>query len=54
MACRAWIQVKTFNGLQKVLLFVYIPGPNTRWSYLVSDQEFLMKKLKRKLKNFHS
>ena len=28
--------------LQKVLQFVYIPGPKTIWTYIVSHQEYLM------------
>ena len=47
-AFRAWLRVETFNGLQEVLRFVYIPGPKTIRTYLVSDQELLMKELRRK------
>ena len=42
-ACRAWPRAETFNGLQKVLQIVYVPGSKSKWTYIVSDQEVLMK-----------
>ena len=48
MKCRAWLRSDTFMGV-KVLRYVYVPGLNTFWTYLVSDQEFLKKnEIKRK------
>ena len=28
-ACRAWARAETFNGLQKVLQILFVPGPTT-------------------------
>ena len=42
-ACRDWHRAETFNGLQKGLRIVYIPGFKRKWTYIVSDQEIVMK-----------
>ena len=47
-ACRCWARAETFNGLQKVLQTLYFSGPPTLWTFLVSDQEILMKELEKK------
>ena len=51
-ACRAWARAETFNGLQKVLQNICVPGPTTLWTYPVSDEDISMKKLKRWRKFF--
>ena len=47
-ACRAWARAESFNGLQKVLQIFCVPGPTTLWTYPVSDEDILMKELKRR------
>ena len=49
---RAWLRVETFNGTQKVLQIVYLPGSKAMWTYDVSDQEILMNKTKKMNENF--
>ena len=51
-ACRASARAETFNGLQKVLQILCVPGPTTLWTFPVSDEDILMKDLKRWRKIF--
>ena len=46
-ACRAWARAETFNGLQEVLQILCVPGPITLITYPVSDEDILVKELKR-------
>ena len=47
-ACRAWARAETFNGLQKVLQILCVPGLTTLWTYPISDEDTLMKAKKMK------
>ena len=47
MGCFACFRPEAFNCVQKALHNVYIPDPKTIWTYLVLDQEFLMKQLRK-------
>ena len=38
--CGAWLRAKTFNGEQKVLRYVHIPGP---WKFMTKT--LMVKKL---------
>ena len=52
MACLVSERAETFNGLQKVLQILCIPGPTTLWIYPVSNEDILMEDLKRWRKVF--
>ena len=45
--CRTWARTGIFNRLQKVLKILCVPGPTTLLTYSVSDEDILIKELKR-------